>query len=358
MVSEYDKFSAVEPTGNAGRGSVNPPLVGEPQPQRTYIPTAAPVERPYSGLPPAAQAYQTFIEGGLRGLTAGTSEYGRAGLGYLADRIKNIGTNKPTKSYEEQLAETRARTEMLKEDNPNAYAAGDITGAVGLGILTRGKSLPMTVATQGAAGAVRNYSENPDTTVGDALTAGVLQAGVTGALGVGGKVLNYGADKLEQAFQNRFMQVVNEQSAKLGRALTPDETSTLYNAVAKGLEVLPVLGRGVVAAGKEIKSGIFPAAVGGTAGAVSGLFTGDPLTNAMWGAGGALALSKANAINILSDEAKVAAGRMAIKAAPYIGKVAPYVAPATAGAVSPYVTKSIPRPSNDYSSISTVEKEE
>jgi hypothetical protein len=222
MADDYSEFTKVTPEHyGSGRGSVNPPLIGQPQPpQNVYMPTRKPTTG-YETLPPAAKSFQASVEGAARGATAGTFDYVPAGLAYLADRIRNIGKvnqeGNPIKplTFDETLAATRARTAQVQSENPNAYLAGDVGGSVALGYATGGSSVPLTMLSQGTQSAVRKYAESPETTALDAAKAGGASATITAALGGVGK----GVNMLTEAAKNRLVrQIAGETGVSLQEA--------------------------------------------------------------------------------------------------------------------------------------------
>ena len=114
-----------------------------------------------------------FAENVGRGASGGLTDYVNAA-------INNGGfSNK----FQQALAQVRARNANIQQNYPMAAAAGNITGAI---TSTAGGGVLSQVAKNATQGAMSNYTANPNTTIGSALSAGAIQGSVAGGLsGVG-----------------------------------------------------------------------------------------------------------------------------------------------------------------------------
>jgi hypothetical protein len=142
----------------------------------------APVTQPQQE-PGFLEKTGTALRGFGQGATAGLIQYPQAGL-------MSAVTGQP---YSASLADLRAQNTQLAAEQPYQWYGGNVGGAVGLGALTAGGSLPVQAATAAGTGAVGGYTQNED------LSEAAQGAAYGGALGVAGGVLRAGMDKVAKS---------------------------------------------------------------------------------------------------------------------------------------------------------------
>lgn len=146
------------------------PIAAQPAAQ----PVAQPVAQP--GSPTMAG-----VSGFGLGATAGLIQYPQA----LALQATRAVTGGAPMSFRESLQEVRQGQQALREQNPLAYGASQAAGGIaGLGKISAGASLAHTAGRAGLMGATAKYTQAPETTLGEAITQGGIEGGLT--LGVGG----------------------------------------------------------------------------------------------------------------------------------------------------------------------------
>ena len=217
-----------------GRGSINPPSLGQTYQQSPYQqPTTQGTNIGYAGLPPSAQSLAGFTEAGVRGLTGGLSDYLYSGLAKGADTLR--GGDMP---FAEMLAAVRARNAQANQNAPYATTTGNLVGQVYTGArilpaaaeaLVPGSTLGVgglaSVAGQQAAQGSVNAATAEGATPESIGKAAVAQGSIGGALSAVGKVLGAGYKYLD----NRFVKnLVTETD------LTEAEIRGQYNAPPAG----------------------------------------------------------------------------------------------------------------------------
>jgi hypothetical protein len=348
-----DEFTQYEvapasPAG-AGRGVVNPAPVS----QYTY---AAPTQPQYPVTPA-----QSAVEGGARGVTAGTFDYLPAGMAYAWDRLrkKMAGSNATPISFDEALAASRAHSADSAQQNPGSYMGGNIAGGAALAYGTGGASLQGQVASQAVIGAVEKAATDPNATLGDIAMAGGENAVLTGVVGGAGKVV---ANKLaamteakmatQMASRNKSALADNAKALKEAQAahqkatnewLAAQKTSPNYIPTPPPVFVPPVpkqvfssvedyaaqqaqksvkqltgaRASKAVSGAVDTAKNVGLTALGGTAGYYAGPYVGlTPQQGAALGSGGTgatLAIAKAQAIKQMGNAAKDTAYQLANK---------------------------------------------
>lgn len=314
LVNPLDELLVdMAPTAGAGRGTINPPTVNQPHPGRVN-PNLTTVNLKDMRNRVAANP---VVQGATHGFTAGLFDYLPAGMAYAYDRVSKKFTGDTTKpySFKELLAAQRAQRNEVAAADPGQYMSGDIAGAVGLGYLTGGQSIPLTVLSQGTQGAVRKYTESPETTLEDAAKSGAVSAVIPVAVAGAGKVVvSPIVNQLQGIFMNKAAAAVIAAETAAGRTLTAAETQALYGTVLSELKAAPMFKALPGAVWQEVKSAILPGALGGAAGATTATLSGnDPMTGAQIGASGAVAATKLKVLGQAADAASIAAGRELVK---------------------------------------------
>lgn len=159
--------------------------------------------------------YNPATEGFARGITAGGYDYGKAAL---------MPTTTNTLTFKDKLADVRARRAEQERQFPISSGIGNVAGAVTLGALTGGTSLPGQMATTGVIGGVNKFTESPDTTMNDAMNAGLINAGAAGVFGVAGK----GFDMLTK---NRKNAIIKQYADEAGVSLKEARRDVRNNMV-------------------------------------------------------------------------------------------------------------------------------
>lgn len=148
-------------------------------PEPTNVPEMRQSPPPEPGMADKALA---ALQGAAKGATAGLIVYPQAVA--LAATRAATGAESPTwqEGLKTALADVRAGQQELSDQMPVSYGAGQVAGAVGLGALTGGTSLPVMVGTGAVTGAVSGYTQNDS--LKDAAVGGTLGA-LGGAVGKG-----------------------------------------------------------------------------------------------------------------------------------------------------------------------------
>lgn len=204
-------------------------------------------------------AYNPATESFARGITAGGYDYGKAAL---------MPTTTSTLTFKDKLADVRARRAEQERQFPISSGFGNAAGAVTLGALTGGASLPGQMATTGTIGAVNKFTESKDTTMNDAMNAGLINAGAAGVFGLAGK----GFDMLTK---NRKNAITKQYAEDFGLTMREARRDMKNNMVQAGRS--PELAAGVsdVARGSAwdvLKTA--SATVAPVAGSITGGYTG------------------------------------------------------------------------------------
>lgn len=151
-------------------------------PEPTNIPEMRPSPPPEPGMADKALA---GLQGFAKGATAGLVVYPQA----AAMQATRALTGGPS-DWKSALADVRAGQQELSNQMPVSYGAGQVAGAVGLGALSGGTSLPAMVGTGAGIGAVSGFTQNDS--LKDAAVGGTL-----GALGgFVGKGVSAGYDQV------------------------------------------------------------------------------------------------------------------------------------------------------------------
>ena len=160
---------------------VQPAPVAAPVAPAAAAAAPTPVAQPAE--PTALRTAQAGLAGVVQGGLAGLGQYPAAGLVSLASRVAPQG-GQPL-SYQQALEQLRESQQSLQQEAPLAYGAGQVAGgAAALGKISAGASLAHTAGRAGLMGATSRYTEAPETTLGEAITQGGIEGGLT--LGVGG----------------------------------------------------------------------------------------------------------------------------------------------------------------------------
>lgn len=342
-VSSWDDLAPAAPSSAAGAPSGSP-----------------------SGKAPDLKGLRAAGVGAGQGLSMGLGTYASAGEAWLFDRARNIFNSTPGISWEDAVKFSRDEINKTKEDNPNSYLAGNLTGSVvGAGKLAKllpGAAATTTLGRVGNAaatgtvqGASTGFSANNYTNAEDAAKDTGIGAGFGAAAGTLGGIFASGLDKIglsaaAKAIKDRFGTVAREtgkdgtsaitgegpaafqrtgadiaSKVKAGEQLTADETATLAQTMGTAAATRNTLG---TAAGYQLKNAATGAGTGVAANAGWNYLADKPLlkdagTAAAAGAGfgaagpNAMTLIKGVASSNLPTIVKGAVGTVAD--APVIG---------------------------------------
>lgn len=275
------------------------------------------------------------LRGVGEGASGGLIKYPAASLMFAIDKL--MGEGKLT--YTQALAELRAQREQDVQDATIAHTAGTIAGSMLplAAIAKGGAGLGKIVAGNAALGAAQGFSSNA-ASEGSTLQDTLVGAGVGGTLGLLGGGASAAAQKLarvevQNTLYNRLMadptwkEAAKTQLKKDG-VKTPKHTDierfarSEANATAQKLSQreLPAyidspkssLPTRLWEGTKRATSGVVPSAItGGVVGGTGALLTGqDPVSGAMLGAGGAVALAKQGAMANMTKTASHTGGRI------------------------------------------------
>lgn len=261
----------------------------------------------------------------VRGLGKGVSLGATDPLAALALQYTRKFTGGPETTFKEAHKEIKSQ-KLGGPGFAGELAGGTITGA-GLGL---GKTLLGTMRRGAAMGAVSGATASP---YSEELLPNIgIGAGTGGLLSLlggftAGPVREAGVDTLAQA----RMPAINERAKDIYRATTGKDIADFNPKTASKKEIDRYNASIFMAAqqvdaeftplkqtadlvkymGGEAVRAVVPGALGAVGGAVVGLGTGvDPMTSALYGAGGAAALSKIRAMNQFQDVAGDIAGKL------------------------------------------------
>lgn len=268
--------------------------------------------------------FMSAARGLTYGLTAGAARplasYAMLGLDKL------IGEGRLTRQEALEILKQQQQEDIAT--NPISYGAGQVAGSFGLGsrlaALKGGTTIPGAIAYGAGTGAVSGYSESERAL--DAVTGSVLGAATQGlgsaiAGGVQTAAQAFGKNWTKNAVRDITKQADKDVAEKVKEAVLltgrrPSETELARMRLDRKLEladqytignIMKLTGQRFV---EEVKTGVPAAIGGGAAGALGALAGGaDPLTGALYGAGGALAVTKANVLGDVATGASRAAGK-------------------------------------------------
>lgn len=383
----YAAFSTPLNVGS-GRGLVNPPLVGQPQPSQPAAETPdPPVYDPGSGVllsgtpdapssNPMSYGDQMRHVGGqlitaaratpaaLDAAAAGVSHGATMGL----DNYAIAGTDAlttPRLKFSDALARVRARNAQVQTDNPIAYTGGNVAGNVALGAATGGGGITANAAKQATMGAVEGYTQNGD--INDA-KKGALVGTITGTVGgLLGKTINSLSNKELQAMADQ-MTAAHAAAHEAGIAnealhYTPEAVKQM---IQQGdWSVMPFLttqARQLMQTAKDTATGVIaPAIGGGAAGAVAGAGTAlasgtDPVKGAMYGAGAGAGASlihaKTKAVSQMAGQVGEGVGGLNLAFPSITSKAIPAATTLATSAAVPVVTANTNGTQDPYASFS------
>ena len=254
-------------------------------------------------------AYNPATESFARGITAGGYDYGKAAL---------MPTTTSTLTFKDKLADVRARRAEQERQFPISSGLGNVAGAVTLGALTGGTSLPGQMATTGVIGGVNKFTESKDTTIDDAMKAGLINAGAAGVFGLAGKGFDkFGRPLLKSYTTNKLLDKTRNALEEAGVDVTKMSDEQILTKGVKILETIgpKIMGKGVA---KEITGQVTSAIIPGTIGALGGagaaaLAGQDPWMGAKFGAAGTIGAVKLKALGELGDVASLYAAKSLVK---------------------------------------------
>lgn len=152
--------------------------------------------------------YTAFTKGLGKGLTGGLSNYGAA-AGRVIGGMLPGGTDV---GYDQALRQVREQNQAYEEAYPRTYTLGDVAGTLSQSLAGPSKVIPQAAYATGQ-GMLKKYTESPETTIGDALTAG-LGAGAGSLLigSLGQRLQNVFGKVGEKEIRSRVANLIDDQS--------------------------------------------------------------------------------------------------------------------------------------------------
>lgn len=174
---------------------------------------------------PEKSGRESFVRGAAQGLSFGFADEITGGVNAFKEALMD-GKNLKD-SYIKHRDESRLRYKEAQEANPSAFLAGDVVGSIASGVLTRGRSAPLSITRLALQGATRAAGSSDEESISE-IAKDAAQGAVTGVAlkGVGkvGALVNKRAGNIAKSLHQS------------GNGIAPQVKKTTEEWVAKKVD--------------------------------------------------------------------------------------------------------------------------